>query len=99
VRRSRKEESMAEGADLNRVVALADQLAERILTALENRVLTTEEFRKSREVALVAEVAAMLQDAAIALPPGIRRLGKAAERTSIAAPPKTAPKWLRRARS
>jgi hypothetical protein len=78
VRRSRKEESMAEGADLNRVVALADQLAERILTALENRVLTTEEFRKSREVALVAEVAAMLQGAAIALPPGIRRLGRKA---------------------
>jgi hypothetical protein len=75
---------MAEGADLNRVVALADQLAERIITALENRVLTTEEFRKSREVALVAEVAAMLQDGAIALPPGIRRLGrKAVEQAQV----------------
>src|SRR6476659_4921150 len=68
-------ESMTEGAELKRVVALADQLAERIITELENRVLTIEEFGTSREVALVAEVGAMLQDAGLELPPGIHRLG------------------------
>jgi hypothetical protein len=35
---------MTEGAELKRVVALADQLAERIITELEDRVLTIEEF-------------------------------------------------------
>ena len=75
---------MAEEAELNRVVALADQLAERIITELENRVLTTEEFGTSREVALVAEVGAMLQDAGLELPPGIHRLGrKAAEQAQV----------------
>ena len=73
-------ESMTEGAELKRVVALADQLAERIITELENRALTIEEFGTNREVALVAEVGAMLQDAGHELPPGIHRLGhKAAE--------------------
>jgi len=66
-------ESMTEGVELKRVVALADQLAERIITELENRVLTIEEFGTSREVALVAEVGAMLQDAGLELPPGIHR--------------------------
>ena len=69
---------MTEGAELKRVVALADQLAERIITELENRVLTIEEFGTSREVALVAEVGAMLQDAGLELPPGIHRLGRKA---------------------
>ena len=70
--------SMAEEAELNRVVALADQLAERIITELENRVLTIEEFGTNREVALVAEVGAMLQEAGLELPPGIHRLGRKA---------------------
>jgi hypothetical protein len=75
---------MTEGSELNRVVALADQLAERILIALENRVLTTEGLWHSREVALVAEVAAMLERAALALPPGILLLGrKAAEQIQL----------------
>jgi hypothetical protein len=75
---------MAEEAELNRVVALADELAERILTEFENRVLTTEEFGTSREVALVAKVAAMLQDTGLELPPGIHRLGqKAAEQAQV----------------
>jgi hypothetical protein len=74
--------SMAEEAELNRVVALADQLAERMLTEFGNRVLTTEEF--GREVALIAKVAAMLQDAGLELPPGIHRLGqKVAEQAQV----------------
>ena len=59
---------------MNRVVGLADQLAERMLTEVETRVLTTEEF--GQEVALIAKVAAMLQDAGLELPPGIHRLGQ-----------------------
>jgi len=75
---------MTEGAELKRVVALADQLAERIITELENRVLTIEEFGTNREVALVAEVGAMLQDVGLELPPGIHRLGrKAAEQAQV----------------
>jgi hypothetical protein len=74
-------ESMTDGAELKRVVALADQLALRILTEIE---LTIEEFGTSREIALVAEVGAMLQDAGLELPPGIHRLGrKAAEQAQV----------------
>jgi len=52
-RTDEEDASMAEEAELNRVAALADQLAERMLTELETRVLTTEEF--GREVALIAK--------------------------------------------
>ena len=70
-------ELMTEWAELKRVVALADQLAERIIPELENRVLTIEEFGTSpASCSLVAEVGAMLQDAGLELPPGIHRLGR-----------------------
>ena len=82
---------MAEEAELNRVAALADQLAERMLTEFENRVLTTEEF--GREVALIAKVAAMLQDAGLELPPGIH-LGRRWLSRRRSSPDCAGPTWV-----
>jgi hypothetical protein len=83
-RTDEEDDLMVEKSELNRVAALADQLAERMLTELETRMLTTEEFETRQEVALIAKVAAMLQDVGLELPPGIRRLGrKAAEQAQV----------------
>ena len=75
---------MTEAPDLNRVAELADRLAGRILAAIENGQLTTEEFRNSPDVALIIKTATMLQDAQVEFPPNMRRLGeKAGEQTQI----------------
>ena len=76
--------AVTEAPDLNRVAELADQLAARILAAIENGQLTTEEFRNSPEVALILKTATMLQDAHLQFPSNMRRLGeKAGEQTQI----------------
>src|SRR5829696_3823649 len=59
----------AEAPDVNRVAELADQLAARILGAIDSGELTTEEFRNSREVALILRTATILQDAGVTFPP------------------------------
>ena len=82
--RLRRDRAVAEEPDLNRVAELADRLAARILDAIENGQLTTEEFRKSPDVRLILKAATMLQDAQVQFPPNIRRLGdKAGEQTQI----------------
>jgi hypothetical protein len=74
--------AVAEAPDLNRVAELADQLAARILAAIESGELTTEEFRNSPEVDLILRTATILQDAGVKFPPSMCRLGeKAAEQT------------------
>ena len=73
-----------EAPDVNRVAELADQLAARILAAIESGELTAEEFRNSREVDLILRTATILQDAGVKFPPNMCRLGeKAAEQTQI----------------
>jgi hypothetical protein len=75
---------MADTSELDRVVTLADQVADRILASLDSGILTVDAFRTSREVALVAEVAAVLEQAAVEMPPGICRLGRrAAEQLAV----------------
>ena len=56
------------------MVGLADQLAERTLTAIENSELTTEEVWNSPEVALILEVAQLVRDSDTEFPPAMRRL-------------------------
>src|SRR3954452_18555936 len=74
--------AVAEAADLNRVSDLADQLAARVLAAIESGELTTEEFRNSPEVDLILRTATILHEAEVEFPPNMRRLGaKAAEQT------------------
>jgi hypothetical protein len=81
------DEAVTEAPDLNRVAELADQLAARILRAIENGQLTTEEIRNSPEVALIIKTAAMLQDAEVQFPPNMCRLGeKAGEQTQNQGP-------------
>jgi hypothetical protein len=76
--------AVAEAPDVNRVSELADQLAARILAAIESGELTREEFRNSPEVALILRTATILQDAGVKFPPNMCRLGqKAAEQTQI----------------
>jgi hypothetical protein len=75
---------MTNTSELDRVITLADEVAEQIIASLDSGILTTGAFRTSREVALVAEVATMLERAAVALPPGICRLGmRAAEQLGV----------------
>jgi hypothetical protein len=75
---------MANTSELDRVITLADEVAEQIIASLDSGTLTTGALRTSREVALVAEVAAILEQAAVALPPGICRLGmRAAEQLGV----------------
>ena len=64
----------AEAPSLDHVVGLADQLAERTLTAMENGELTTEEVWNSPEVALILEVAQLVRDSDTEFPPAMRRL-------------------------
>ena len=63
---------------LNRVVGLADKLAERTLSAIENDELTTEEVRNSPDVALILQVAQMVLDSGTEFPPAMRRLAERA---------------------
>ncbi len=75
---------MTNTSELDRVITLADEVAEQIIASLDSGILTTGAFRTSKEVALVAEVATMLEQAAVALPPGICRLGmRAAEQLGV----------------
>jgi hypothetical protein len=64
----------AEAPSLDHVVELADQLAERTLTAIENGELTTEEVWNSPDVALILEVAQLVRDSGTEFPPAMRRL-------------------------
>jgi len=64
----------AEAPSLDHVVGLADQLAERTLTAIENSELTTEEVWNSPKVALILEVAQLVRDSDTEFPPAMRRL-------------------------
>jgi hypothetical protein len=66
-------------ANTSELDSLADEVAEQILASLDSGILTSGALRASKEVALVAEVAAILEQAAVALPPGICRLGMRAE--------------------
>jgi copper homeostasis protein CutC len=69
--------AVAETPDLNRVADLADQLAARILAAIDGGELTAEELA---EVDLILRTATILQQAGIKFPPNMCRLGeKAAE--------------------
>jgi hypothetical protein len=82
--KSTSHSAVAEAPDVNRVSELADQLAARILAAIESGELTREEFRNSPEVALILRTATILQDAGVKFPPNMCRLGqKAAEQTQI----------------
>jgi hypothetical protein len=75
---------MTNKSELDRVITLADEVAEQILASLDSGILTTGALRTSKEVALVAEVAAILEQAAVALPPAICRLGmRAAEQLGV----------------
>ena len=67
-----------EALSLNRVVGLADKLAERTLSAIDNDELTTEEVRNSPDVALILQVAQMVLDAGTEFPPAMRRLAETA---------------------
>jgi hypothetical protein len=67
---------MLEAPDRNRVSELADRLAARILAAMENGELTTEQIRNSPEVALILKTATMLRDAQVKFPPNMHRLGE-----------------------
>jgi hypothetical protein len=67
-----------EAPSLNRVVGLADKLAERTLSAIENDELTTEEVRNSPDVALILQVAQMVLDSGTEFPPAMRRLAERA---------------------
>jgi hypothetical protein len=72
---------VAEAPDLNRVADLADQLAARILAAIEGGELTAEELA---EVDLILRTATILQQAGVKFPPNMCRLGeKAAEQTQF----------------
>jgi len=73
--------AVAEAPDLNRVADLADQLAARILAAIDGGELTAEELA---EVDLILRTATILQQAGIKFPPNMCRLGeKAAEQTQF----------------
>jgi hypothetical protein len=63
-----------EALSLNRVVGLADKLAERTLSAIDNDELTTEEVRNSPDVALILQVAQMVLDSGTEFPPAMCRL-------------------------
>jgi hypothetical protein len=67
-----------EALSLNRVVELADKLAERTLSAIDNDELTTEEVRNSPDVALILQVAQMVLDSGTEFPPAMRRLAEKA---------------------
>jgi hypothetical protein len=82
----------AEAPSLDHVVELADQLAERTLTAIENGELTTEEVWNSPDVALILEVAQLVRDSGTEFPPAMRGLAaKATEprqaECAVARPP------------
>ena len=73
--------AVAEAPDLNRVADLADQLAARILAAIDGGELTAEELA---EVDLILRTATILQQSAVKCPPNMCRLGeKAAEQTQF----------------
>jgi hypothetical protein len=63
---------------LNRVVGLADKLAERTLSAIDNDDLTMEEVRNSPDLALILQVAQMVLDSGTEFPPAMRRLAEKA---------------------
>ena len=67
-----------EALSLDRVVGLADKLAERILSAIDNDELTTEEVRNSPDVALILQVAQMVLDSGTEFPPAMCRLAEKA---------------------
>jgi hypothetical protein len=67
-----------EALSLNQVVGLAEKLAQRTLSAIDNDELTTEEVRNSPDVALILQVAQMVLDAGTEFPPAMRRLAETA---------------------
>jgi hypothetical protein len=70
--------------ELSRLAELADHLAQRILAAAEAGDFMTEDFQDRPEIALIGEIAEMLQRAQVEVPIGIRGLmEKAAEQTQI----------------
>jgi hypothetical protein len=81
----------AEAPSLDHVVELADQLAERTLTAIENGELTNEEVWNSPDVALILEVAQLVRSGTEFLPAMRRLAAKATEPTqaecAVARPP------------